>query len=141
MASNREHSGALPQALHGGSLPIVLILAAMVVGIAALLPLLQNSIATSTGGNISRLEQEREDWRARLHEQEVHVAQLGSLDRIEREARARLKMTAPEEVIHLNVDAPPPAPRRLPSRFLPHSQQQPGSGSSLWDDLTGWIPF
>jgi hypothetical protein len=130
----------MPQALPGANLPVILIVAAIFVGIAALLPLVQNSIATSTGGSISRLEQEREDWKARLHEQEIRVAQLGSLSRIEQEAKTRLKMVAPSNVNYLTVDAPAPAPHKLPSRYLPPEQRPPDTGSSLWEDITGWLP-
>ena len=96
MAANRQGSSAIPEVLQDTNLPVILILVTLVVGIAALLPLVQTSLATSTGGNVSRLEQLREDWQARLHEQEVNVARLGSLDRIESEAQERLKMVAPD---------------------------------------------
>lgn len=139
--ANRNHGSAIPEVLQGTNLPVVLIVAALLVGIAALLPLIQTSFATSTGGNVSRLEQEREDWRARLNEQEVKVAQLGSLDRIEREAKVRLKMVEPEDAHYLTVDAPAPAARHLPSRYLPPDEKQPEGGSSLWEDLTGWLPL
>jgi cell division protein FtsL len=134
----REH------AQHGlwgaANLPVVLLVAAMVVGIAALLPLVQTSGATNTAGHIRALEQEREDWEARLHEQEVAVAELGSLNRIEKEARERLRMGPPKEVHYISVDAPPPEPHRLPSRFLPEQKQASEAGSSLWEDITDWLP-
>lgn len=142
MAANRGQARtAIPEVLHGTSLPVVLIVAAVLVGIAALLPLVQNSIATSTGGSISRLEQQREDWKARLNEQEIRVAQLGSLERIEREARDRLKMVEPAEVTYLSVDAAAPAPHKLPSRYLPPEQPPADTGSSLWEDALGWLPL
>ncbi|MCH7484350.1 MAG: hypothetical protein IIA90_04290, partial [Chloroflexi bacterium] len=65
MAANRQGSSAIPEVLQGTNIPVILIMAALVVGVAALLPLVQTSLATSTGGNISRLEQMREDWQAR----------------------------------------------------------------------------
>jgi len=126
--------------LGAGSLPVLLLFAAMTVGVAALLPLVQISDATNTGGHIRQLQQEREDWEARLHEQEVIVAELGSLDRIEKEARERLRMGPPEEVHYISVDAPPPEPHRLPSRFLPEEQRQSDAGTSLWDDIIDWLP-
>ena len=119
---------------------IVLILVTLVVGIAALLPLVQTSLATSTGGNVSRLEQLREDWQARLHEQEVSIARLGSLDRIESEAKVRLKMVAPDSVTYLRVAAPAPAPNKLPSRYL-SDEKEPVESESLWEDLFGWLPL
>lgn len=132
-----------PRAIGAGAstLPVVLIIAAMIVGMAAFLPLVQSSGATTTGGNIRRLEQEREDWSARLQEQEITVAELGSLTRIEQEARTRLKMAPPEEVHYIRVDAPAPAPHRLPSRYLPEQPGHTDAGSSLWEDAFGWLPI
>lgn len=140
MADNRQGSSAVPEVLQGTNIPVILILAALIVGIAALLPLVQTSLATSTGGNVSRLEQLREDWQARLHEQEVSVARLGSLDSIESAAKVRLKMVAPDSVTYLRVDAPPPAPHKLPSRYLP-VEKGPVEGESLWEDFFGWLPL
>ena len=140
MAGNRQGSSAIPEVLQGTNIPVILILAALMVGIAALLPLVQTSLATSTGGNVSRLEQLREDWQARLHEQEVNVARLGSLDRIESAAKVRLKMVAPDSVTYLRVDAPAPAPLKLPSRYLP-DEKGPVESESLWEEFFGWIPL
>jgi len=139
MAANRERS-AIPEALQGANIPVILIVAAFAVGVSALLPLVQTSLATSTGGNVSRMEDVREDWQARLHQQEVRVAELGSLDRIEREAKVRLKMVAPDETHYLRVDAPAPAAHKLPSRYLP-DEQQPVESGTFWEDLFGWLPL
>jgi cell division protein FtsL len=124
------------------NLPVVLIVAAMVVGIAALLPLVQSSESTSTAGDIRRLEEERTGWQTRLQELEIEVAGMGSLDRIEKEARMRFKMTAPENTEYISVDAPPPEARKIPSRYLPdNSAAEPSGGSSVWEDLFGWMPL
>ena len=140
MAANRDASSAIPEMLQGTNIPVILIVGALIVGVAALLPLVQTSLATSTGGNVSRLEQLREDWQARLDEQELRVAGLGSLDRIESEAKVRLKMVAPDSVTYLGVDAPAPAPHKLPSRYLP-DEKEPVESGSLWEDLFGWMPL
>lgn len=134
---SREVAGA---GLGSSTLPLVLIAAMMIVGIAALLPLMQSSGAATTGGNIRRLEQERSDWQAQLQAQELKVAQLASLSRIEQEATTRLRMVQPAEVYYFRVDTAPPAPHQLPSRFLPQSEQSADTGSSLWDDIAGWLP-
>jgi len=138
--ANRQGSKAIPEVLQDSNIPVILIMAALVVGVAALLPLVQTSLATSTGGNVSRLEQLREDWQARLNEQEVRVAELGSLDRIEREAKVRLKMVAPDSVTYLRIDAQAPAPHKLPSRYLP-DEKEPVESGSLLGDLFGWLPL
>ena len=140
MAANREGSSAIPEVLQDSNIPVILILVTLIVGVAALLPLVQTSLATSTGGNVSRLEQLREDWQARLHEQELTVATLGSLNRIESEAQGRLKMVTPDSVIYLRVDAPAPAPNKLPSRYLTE-ETRPAESESLWEEFFGWVPL
>lgn len=140
MATVRKQQRSAIDFAHAGSLPVILILAALAVGFTALLPLVQSSGATSTAGDIERLQRERQDWQARLHELEVDVATLGSLARIEKEARLRLGMTRPEEVHYITVDAPPPEERKLPSRFLPSDSRPAEPGNSVWDTLFGWLP-
>jgi hypothetical protein len=112
----------------------------MIVGVAALLPLVQSSGATSTAGDIRALEQAKTDWRARVRALELEVAGLGSLNRIEQEATQRLKMAPPKETHFIRIDVPAPEPRRLPSRYLPRTTEPEGSGSSVFETLFGWIP-
>lgn len=140
MATARKEDRAALDFAHTSTLPVILIVAALVVGFAALLPLVQSSGATSTAGDVRRLERERQDWQARLHELEVDVATLGSLARIEREARSRLGMTRPRQTHYITVDAPPPEERKLPSRFLPSSAKPAEEDRSLLNTLFGWLP-
>jgi len=137
--SSRPRQHARPGVWSSTNLAVALLVAAMVVGVAALLPLVQTSGATNTTGRIRQLEQDRVDWEARVHEEEVAVAELGSLDRIGKEARERLRMGPPAETHYISVDAPPPEPHRLPSRFLPEASKS-NTGSSLWEDITNWLP-
>ena len=139
-----SRTGARPAAgglLHSPNLPIVITVAAMIVSIAALLPILQSSGATTTAGQINNLQQQRDNWQAQIRELEVDVASLGSLDHLENDARNRLHMETPAVVHYIPVPAPAPAPQRLPSRYLPPSAQQHSAGASLWDDFLGWLPF
>ncbi len=139
-AHRTRHPSAIPQALRSPSLPLLMTLAALAVGVAALLPLLQSSGATTTNGNVQRLEQIHADWQARVNELEVEVATLGGLERIEKEAISRFKMVAPTETVYITVPVPAPQPQRLPSRFLP-AQEEPGPAKkSWWDRLFGWLP-
>jgi len=138
---HKSGTGAVSGVLHSPSLPVALIAAAVVIGLAALLPLVQSSGATSIAGNIHLLEQQKADAQARVRELEVEVAQLGSLNRIEQEAKKRFQMGPPKEVHYISVDAPAPRERRLPSRFLPPTAPRAAAGSSLWDDLFGWLPL
>jgi cell division protein FtsL len=140
MATIRRDERSALDFAHAGSLPVILIVAALVIGFTALLPLVQSSGATSTAGQVQQLEREKQDWQARLHELEVDVATLGSLSRIEKEARLRLGMVRAKETHYIAVDAAPPAERKLPSRFLPPEREDAGTGQSLWDALFGWLP-
>lgn len=142
--ANAPKASARPRtagALQAGNLPVLLTVAAMVVGLAALLPLVQSSDATTTAGNIQLLEQQQTDWQARLRELELQVASLGSLDRIQAEAVQRLKMVPPQEIHYIAVPAPAPQQSKLPNRYLPPAQPSQHSGSSLWSDLFGWVPL
>jgi len=139
-APKAQRESALAQLLRSPSLPVLLTVCAVAVGLAALIPLIQSSVATTTNSNVQRLEQERIDWEARLHELELDVATMGSLDRIEREAISRLRMTPPKETRYITVDVPAPEQRRLPSRFLPPEPTPEEPGPSIWHRLFGWLP-
>jgi cell division protein FtsL len=142
MASNqRREAQAAPTIWGFASLPLILLIAAMIVGLAALLPLVQSSGATTTAGSITQLQQQHDDWQARLEEEQANVARLSSLNTIRQEATTRLKMVEPAEKRYITVDAPAPAPDPLPSRFLPQQQPAPAAGKSLWEDIIDRLPF
>lgn len=138
-AQKGDRASTLPGLGRASSLPILLAAAALAVAVAALIPLIQSSLATTTNGNVQRLEQERADWEARLQELQLEVARLGSLERIEQEAKARFNMVPPKETVFITVDEPAPAERRLPSRFLPPEPEPKESSPSLWERLLGWF--
>lgn len=126
--------------ISNGSLAVALAIAAIIVGLAAMLPLVQSSGSTATSGKISELQQEREDWTTRLQEQEIKVAKLGSLAGVEQQARERLKMVEPSSVRYVRVPAPAPAPHDIPSRYLPEPAPKAEAGQSLWEQILDWLP-
>jgi cell division protein FtsL len=123
------------------SMPVVLTIALVTVGLAGLLPLLQSSQATTTGYNIRQLERQRNDWEARSHEMEAEIASLAALDRIEKEARERLHMQTPEDTVYLTVDVPIPESQPVPARFLPPKQESTKENPSWWQSLFDLLPF
>ncbi len=139
MATAQKNERAIPGVAQSPGLPVILTVAAVIVGFAAMLPLVQSSGATSTAGKIQRMEQEKAGMQARLRELELEVAELGSLSRVETEAKTRLEMEAPKEVHYLPVDAAPPEERKLPSRFLPPERRETTHDSSLLDDVVDWL--
>jgi len=139
MATARRQPAAEAGVLRSPALPVLLILAAMAIGVTALLPLIQSSSATSTAGEVRALETERTDWRARLRTLELEVAALGSLSRIETEAAARFKMAPAKEQHYIAVDVPPPEPQKIPSRYLPEQAEQDSDSPSLIEDVLNWM--
>lgn len=139
MAANQRHETQATSGILGfASMPIVLVVAAMVVGLAALLPLVQSSGATTTVGEITTLQRERDDWQTRLEEEQLKVAQMSSLNAIRKIAVERLHMGEADDIRYITVDAPAPAPGYAPSRLLPEQQQQ--TGNSFFDELIGLLP-
>jgi cell division protein FtsL len=139
MATAQKNERSLEGLAPSHSLAVVLTMAALIVGFAAMLPLVQSSGATSTAGRIQQMEEEKASLQARLRELELEVAELGSLSRVEAEARTRLQMEAPTKVYYVPVDAPPPEERKLPTRFLPPDREDTPGDSSLIDDVIDWL--
>jgi cell division protein FtsL len=122
-------------------MPVVLTIILMAVGLAAFLPLLQESWDINTDYNIRQLERQRNDWEARSHELEAEIASLAALDRIEKEARQRLNMQAPEHTLYISVDVASPESQPIPARFLPHKQESTNEEKSWWQSLLDLLPF
>jgi cell division protein FtsL len=141
MAAHQRHeTQATPGILGFASMPIVLVVATMIVGLAALLPLVQSSGATTTVGDITTLQRERDDWQTRLEEEQLKVAQMSSLNAIRKIAVERLQMGEADDIRYITVDAPAPAANSAPSRLLPEEQGSPQTGNSLLDDIVGLLP-
>ena len=127
--------------LRSPSMPTLLIISALVIGAAALIPLVQSSIATTTNGNVRLLEQQRDDWQAQTQELELDVATMASLNRIEKEARESLKMVEPKETRYITVPVEAPEPRRLPGRYLPPTADEREVEPGAWKKLLDWLPL
>lgn len=137
----KSRAASIGGLLHNTSLPSIITIAALVVGLAALLPLVLSSGATTTAGNVQLLQQQKVEWEARVRELELEVARMGSLDRIEQEAIKRWKMAPPREVHYVTVDAPPPEAPKLPSRYLPPETGEKAGGTSFWGEILSWLPW
>ncbi|HXF50584.1 MAG TPA: septum formation initiator family protein [Dehalococcoidia bacterium] len=93
--------------------------AAALLVLASLWQVLQTSDATTTGFAIQRLERQREALQAEVHNLEADVAELSSLDRIDREARERLGLVPPARTVYLKLDRPVPERQGIPTRYQP----------------------
>ena len=110
-----------------------------VAAVSALLPVLQNSIATSRGFDTQAAQRREAQLSGEIGLIEGEVASLTSITRIERRAReiGLLPVTDP---IYITVNEPGPAPAKLPSEYLPQSDTRPVSSPPLWKSLVSWLP-
>ena len=139
-ATARERAAPRSEGRQPG-LPSLVIICVVVIGIAGLLPLLLSSKVTSTSSDIRQLERVRNDWQARTQELQAEIAVLGSLDRIEKEARGRLGMVPPGETVYITVDQPAPEKQIAPLRFLPPEKDQSHQEESLWESILDMFPL
>lgn len=111
-----------------------------IVGVAAMLPVLQNSTATSEGFGAQRYQAQEDQLNAQISVLESDLAQLTSLDRIQRRA-TELGLGPGQNPIYVTVDVPGPAPAKLPAEYLPTALPKPQvAPAPWWEPLVAWIP-
>lgn len=109
-----------PAAPRGSLLAVVGLSAAVLLAAGAvLLPVVQSSTLTATGVDIRQMERRKADLEAAIYKTQAEIAQLGSIERIDREARGRLGMAPAARTVTLSVSAPPPPRWSVPARYLP----------------------
>ena len=112
--------------------------AAAVLGLVSLLLSVQTSRVTTSGYDIRRLEQVRQEWRDRNHVLEAEISSLKSLDRVEREAKEVLKMVPATRYIYVVVEEAAPSG----AATLPRDQQEltepPPWWRVLWRRIIPW---
>ena len=108
--------------------------------LAALLSLLylnQASTVATTGYDIKRLEEEKVQLQIRNEQLRLKAGQLRSLERIEKEAAARLKMGPPEKLIFVIAELPSNA--RVDSNAASGPSPRPDSpgksAGNWWQDF------
>jgi len=117
------------------------IAAAVTVAVAiALLQVFQSGTFANTGADIRRLETERTDTLARIHDLEAEVSALSSLDRTERAARERLGMVPATNVTYIGVNVPAPEGFLLPRPLTVEPTPAPDSRSWL-ERLLAAVPL
>lgn len=112
------------------------------VALAVLLPVMQNSDETTQGYRIRALEQQQSDLEAQIYNAQADIAQLGSLSRIDSQARGRLGMVPTNRGLAVSVSVPRPEVRPLPNGYLPErNPAAPPMHESLWKRLITLISF
>jgi hypothetical protein len=111
----------LPLRTPSGRLNPGLLAAIAFTALAALLPVVQNSTATSRGFDIQSSQRQE------------------ALTRIERRAREIGLVPIPDPIF-ITVNEPGPAPAQLPSEYLPRPEARVVSSSPWWKSLVSWLP-
>ncbi len=140
---NRPLERARPKARASLRVGPVLLAAGAMIAVIALLRVVQTSDAATTSFAIQKLEQEKLESQAVVHQLERENAKLQSLAHIEAEARA-LGLTAPQrrDAVQVNVPRRDADQPRLPTRYaLDEEAEVEGQGSSWWRDLLDLLPF
>lgn len=135
--ASRERARAVP-----GSLGTVgrFALLALVLGLAALLPVIQSSSVTSTGYRVRQLERQNALQEARVAALEAEVAQLSSRDRVERRAR-ELGMVPAQDPVYIQVDTPGPGALHVPRRYTPPLPAADPADRTWWETLVDAVRF
>jgi hypothetical protein len=109
------------------------------VGLCAMLPVIQNSTATSQGFDIQEIRQREARLNGEISLLESDVARLTSLTRIERRAQD-IGMVPAANPIFVTVNEPGPAPAKLPAEYLPRRTPERDAPAPWWKPLVSWLP-
>ena len=109
--------------------------------IIALLQVLQSSSFAHTGHQLQRLEAQKTQMNAEMHQLEAEVAALASLDRTERAARERLGMVPARNIQYISVSVEAPADPLLPRPLLNNAQQTQTPSEPWYRSLYRALPL
>jgi hypothetical protein len=113
--------------------------AVLIAGTSAMLPVLQNSMATSEGFHMQSAQAEQAQLRGDISVLESDVGQLTSLERIQRRAQ-EIGLGPSDNPIFVRVDVAGPAPAKIPAEYLPAPTPARVTPQSWWQSFFGWLP-
>lgn len=113
--------------------------AVLIAGTSAMLPVFQNSMATSEGFHMQSAQAEQAQLRGDISVLESDVGQLTSLERIQRRAQ-EIGLSPSDNPIFVHVDEAGPAPAKIPAEYLPAPTPQRVAPQSWWQSFFGWLP-
>ena len=112
--------------------------AVAVAGLGAMLPVIQNSTATSRGFDIQRDAVRQAKLNGEISLVESDVARLTSLNRIERRAR-EIGLGPTDNPIYIKIDEAGPAPAKIPSEYLLPAAPSAVMPDSWWRSLVNLL--
>jgi cell division protein FtsB len=111
-----------------------------IVGLSAMLPVLQKSTQTSRGFTLQQRQAEASQLTNEIHQLEGEVARLTSQERIERRAY-QIGLLPSRDAIYVDVSVPGPEPAKIPAEFLPPREPTVEDPAPWWRSLLSWLPF
>lgn len=130
----------IPLAVPFGRINWLLMVAVAIVGLSAMLPVIQNSSATSAGFALQDLQARKAQLEGEIRLLESDVARLTSLPRIERRA-TDIGLSPGPAPYFVTVGEPGPAPAQLPAEYLPGPAREGDGPESWWRSLLRWLPL
>lgn len=111
-----------------------------IVGLSALLPVLQNATVTSEGFSMERSQGKEAQLNGQISVLESEIAAMTSLQRVEQRAR-QLGLHPAQNPAFVHIDVPGPAPAKLPAQYLPSPTPTPATTESWWHSLLNALPL
>jgi hypothetical protein len=111
-----------------------------IVGLSAMLPVLQSSWTTTRGFETQDIEARQAQLNGDIRQLEAEVANLTSLNRIERRALA-IGLVPGGTPLYVEIDEAGPAPAKIPSELLPELERASDEPDSLWRSLLSRVPL
>ena len=112
----------------------------LMVGMSAMLPVIQSSAATSEGFRTQQSQSDEERLKGEISLLEADVAQLTSLPRIQRRA-TELGLAPADNPIYVRVDEAGPAPAKIPAEFLPTPIPKTDPPEPWWRSIFSLLPL
>jgi hypothetical protein len=112
--------------------------AVAIAGLSAMLPVLQNSAATTRGFEIQQSQAQQARLQGEIGLLESDVARFTSLTRIERRAK-EIGLGPSDHPIYITVDEAGPQPAKIPSEYLPPLVPRRDTPDSWWRSLIDWL--
>ena len=116
-----------------------LVAAVLLAAFSAMLPVVQNSLATSRGFDIQASQARQAKLQGEVNLLESDVARLTSLSRIERRA-SEIGLSPAPNPYYVTVTEPGPQPAKIPAELLPPREAPRAAPEPWWHSLISWLP-
>lgn len=110
----------------------------VVVGLSAMLPVLQKSTQTSRGFSLQQHQAQEVRLTTEIHQLESEVARLSSQERLERRAY-QIGLLPSRDAMYVEVSVPGPEPAKIPAEFLPPREPTVEDPAPWWRSLLGLL--